>query len=69
MASAKGEALARRAEERLQEMQVSLRHDLQETDDAQFRALAETAAEVLGGLRHAFEDYREGEEAAWKSGA
>lgn len=65
-ASPKGEALAKTAEERLTEMQVSLRHDLQETDDVQFRALAETAAEVLGGLKKAFEDYREGDEAAWQ---
>ena len=65
MASAKGEALAKTAEERLTELQVGLRHDLQETDDVQFKALAETAAEVLGGLKKAFEDYREGDEAAW----
>lgn len=65
-ASAHGEALAKKAEERLTEMQVGLRKDLQETDDVQFRALAETAAEVLGGLKKAFEDYREGDEAAWR---
>ena len=34
--------------------------------DGQARALLETAAEVLGGLRHAFVDYAEGSEEAWQ---
>lgn len=65
-ASDEGKALARDAEERLQQLATAMRHDLQTTEDAQFRALAETAAEVLSGLRKAFADYREGEEAAWR---
>jgi hypothetical protein len=34
--------------------------------DPQAKALLETAAEVLGGLRKAFVDYAEGSEVAWQ---
>ena len=34
--------------------------------DPQAKALLETGAEVLGGLRQAFTDYVEGSEAAWQ---
>jgi hypothetical protein len=35
-------------------------------DDPQAKALLETGAEVLGGLRQAFIDYADGSEAAWQ---
>jgi hypothetical protein len=36
------------------------------TDDPQAKAMLETSAEVLGGLRQAFADYAEGSETAWQ---
>ena len=42
------------------------RRDRPEVGDRQAKALFETAAEVLGGLRHAFVDYGEGSEEAWQ---
>ncbi len=63
---AMGEAHAKTAADQLQELQTMLRTELKTTGDPQFKALAETAAEVLGGLRNAFLDYREREEDAWK---
>lgn len=35
-------------------------------DDLQGKAMLETGAEVLGGLRQAFVDYAEGTEEAWQ---
>ena len=43
-----------------------LRSGIHKVDDPKARALFETAAEVLLGLRKAFEDYEEGTEAAWR---
>ena len=48
----------------------SLRDDVRATmgrvDDPQLKAVLETGAEVLGGLRQAFVDYGKGSEAAWQ---
>ena len=55
-------------ETRLDELADHLRKDLRKVDEPQFKALAETAAEVLGGLKTAFRDYREGSEDAWIHG-
>lgn len=55
-------------ESRLDELADHLRKDLRKVDEPQFKALAETAAEVLGGLKTAFRDYREGSEDAWIHG-
>ena len=41
-----------------------LRDDVKAVDDPQAKALFETAAETLGGLLQAFEDYDRGDEAA-----
>lgn len=43
------------------EMRTAIGH----VDDPQAKALLETGAEVLGGLRHAFVDYATGTEPAW----
>jgi hypothetical protein len=43
-----------------------LRRDVSKVDDVKAKALFETAAEVLTGLRKAFEDYEKKDEEAWK---
>ncbi|MGI9157432.1 MAG: hypothetical protein ACR2FG_12500 [Marmoricola sp.] len=43
-----------------------LRATVSQVDDLQAKALLETGAEVLGGLRQAFIDYAEGTEEAWQ---
>jgi hypothetical protein len=49
---------------------ASLRDDVRATigrvDDPQLKAVLETGAEVLGGLRQAFVDYGKGSEEAWQ---
>lgn len=44
-----------------------LRKDVERVDEPQFKALCETGAEVLGGLRKAFEHYSEHRESAWRA--
>jgi hypothetical protein len=44
-----------------------LKQDVQRVNEPQFKALCETGAEVLGGLRKAFEHYGEHSEPAWRS--
>ena len=46
-----------------------LHQDIGRVREPQFQALLETSAEVLGGLRKAFEDYGKHIEAAWRSSA
>lgn len=53
-------------QKRLQEMIDHLREDIAEVDEPQFRALSETAAEVLTGLKKAFSDYEKKNETAWR---
>lgn len=43
-----------------------LRSDVKNVDDPKAKALFETAAETLGGLLNAFQDYEQGDETAWK---
>jgi hypothetical protein len=50
----------------LQEIKDHLREDIEKVDEPQFKAMFETAAEVLGGLIKAFRDYEENKEAAWR---
>jgi hypothetical protein len=49
---------------------ATLRDDVRATigrvDDPQLKAVLETGAEVLGGLRQAFVDYGKGSEKAWQ---
>jgi hypothetical protein len=51
---------------RLQETIEHLRADIDKVDEPQFKAMFETAAEVLGGLTKAFQDYEQKNESAWK---
>ena len=46
-----------------------LHKDIERAPEPQFQALLETSAEVLVGLRNAFEDYGKHAEAAWRSSA
>ena len=50
----------------LREIQKHLREDIEKVDEPQFKAMFETAAEVLGGLIKAFGDYKENNESAWR---
>lgn len=52
--------------EMLTAMVQHVRDDVGKVDDPQARALFETTAEVLLGLRKAYEDYEEGSELAWR---
>lgn len=51
---------------RLQEMMDHLREDIVDVDEPQLKAMFETAAEVLSGLKKAFGDYEKKNEPAWK---
>jgi hypothetical protein len=57
---------AEKIKQRLRETIEHLRHDIDEVDEPKFRALAETSAEVLGGLMKAFDHYETKAEAAWR---
>ena len=46
-----------------------LRHDIDEVDEPQFKAMFETAAEVLGGVMTAFRHYEQKCEKAWNTQA
>ena len=52
---------------RLQDTMDHLREDIGKVDEPQLKAMFETAAEVLGGLKKAFSDYEQKNEAAWRS--
>lgn len=45
------------------------REDIERVDEPRFQALLETSAEVLTGLKTAFEHYGRKEERAWTGGA
>ena len=51
---------------RLTELIDCLRADIGRVEDPQFKAMFETAAEVLGGIVTAFRHYEEKSERAWK---
>jgi len=60
---------ARTAQEsatRLVGVRDDLRAAVSQVDDIQLKAVLETGAEVVGGLRQAFVDYGEGDEEAWQ---
>ena len=46
----------RKMQTRLQETMDHLREDIEKVDEPQLKAMFETAAEVLGGLKKAFGD-------------
>jgi hypothetical protein len=56
----------RNVEDRFQELIDHLREDVQKIDEPHAKALFETSAEVLGGLKKAFHDYDSGNEPAWR---
>jgi hypothetical protein len=51
---------------RLQEIIDHLRSDIEKVSEPQLRAMFETAAEVLAGLKKAFSDYEKKNEKAWR---
>ena len=51
--------------QRLSETIAHLRDDIDKVDEPQFKAMFETAAEVLTGLNRAFSDYELKNEKAW----
>jgi hypothetical protein len=51
---------------RLQETIDHLRNDIGQVDEPQLKAMFETGAEVLTGLKKAFSDYEKKNEAAWR---
>jgi hypothetical protein len=51
---------------RLQELIDHLRSDIDKIDEPRCKAMFETSAEVLGGLRKAFHDYETKNEPAWR---
>jgi len=50
----------------LEDVRDHLRADIERVDEPQFRAMFETAAEVLGGIITAFQHYESKTESAWK---
>ena len=53
--------------QRLQEDIDQLRQDIDKVDEPQLKAMFETTAEVLGGLKKAFSDYEQKNEKAWRA--
>jgi hypothetical protein len=52
---------------RLQEIIDHLRGDIGKVDEPQLKAMFETSAEVLTGLKKAFSDYEQKNESAWRN--
>lgn len=57
-----------RIQNRLQETINHLREDIEKVEEPQLRAMFETSAEVLTGLKKAYSDYEEKKEPAWPGG-
>ena len=53
-------------EQKLDKMSQELRKDVEKMDDPKGQALFEAAAEVITGLRTAFEHYQSESEEVWK---
>ena len=53
-------------EKRFEELIDHLRQDVQKIKEPRARALFETSAEVIGGLKKAFQDYKSKNEPAWR---
>jgi len=53
-------------QKQLQETIDHLRQDVTKVDEPQLKAMFETSAEVLVGLKKAFSDYEQKDEAAWR---
>ncbi len=52
----------------LQETINRLREDIEKVDEPQLKAMFETSAEVLAGLKKAYRDYEQKKESAWPGG-
>ncbi len=52
----------------LQETINRLRADIEKVDEPQLKAMFETSAEVLCGLKKAYSDYEQKKESAWPGG-
>jgi len=50
----------------LDDLMTHLRHDVEKVSDPRAEALFETTAEVLGGLKKAYDDYERRDEPAWR---
>ena len=59
----------RKMRQRLDDMVVHMRADIEMVDEPQFKAMFETSAEVLQALAKAFNDYEQKTEAAWRKSA
>jgi hypothetical protein len=53
-------------QQHLTEIMNHMREDIEKVDEPRFKAMFETAAEVLGGLVKAFRDYEQKKEPAWR---
>jgi hypothetical protein len=56
----------RNLQRQLQELIEHTKRDIDHVSEPRFQALLETTAEVLGGLRTAYEHYETGTEKAWR---
>jgi len=56
----------RNIQRQLGELIDHAKQDIDRVSEPRFQALLETSAEVLGGLRTAFEHYEQGSEKAWQ---
>lgn len=61
-----GKSHSEQARKGFQELIEQLRNGIEQVDDPKAKALFETSAEVLTGLKTAFSHYEEGKEEAWK---
>jgi hypothetical protein len=52
--------------QRLQDVQDDFRMGIEKVDEPRLKALLETSAEVLEGLKKAFSDYERKDEPAWR---
>jgi hypothetical protein len=60
---------ARKMSTELSAMIDHMRHDINQVDEPQFKAMFEAAAEVMGGLVTAFRHYEQKNERAWNQRA
>lgn len=56
----------RQIRDQLQALANQAREDVRQANDPRAKALLETTAEVLNGLRTAYEHFEKGEEAGWR---
>lgn len=64
--STKTSEITGRMQERLADLAEQMRSEVGHSEDARLGALLETSAEVLTGLRTAFQHFEKGQEKAWQ---